>query len=103
VAGGALGAGALGVVASLHLHAWVAYIALALCLVTSTPPGDGAGRPSPLFGLAAAAIASTAFVHAVFFGSGRYALVVFPLVIAVAAFARLPARAAEAKGAPTLT
>lgn len=92
------GAGALGVVASLHLHAWVAYVALALCLGLAPAPRDAAGRETPLFGLAAVVIASTGFVHAVFFGSGRYALVVFPLVIAVAALARLPARAAEAKG-----
>jgi hypothetical protein len=43
----------------------------------------------PVFPLAFVHVGSTMVIHAIFFGAGRYSLVVFPVVCALAAFARL--------------
>ncbi len=70
----------LGVVFGLTVHAWVALLVLAL-LTALVPihPED-----SPLLPWSVAVIVATAATHAVFFGAGRYGLVVVPFVSALA-------------------
>jgi hypothetical protein len=73
-------AGAVG--AGVTLHAWIAYVALIACVASV---GRRAWADGPLLlPWTAATIAATAAVHAVFFGAGRYGLVVAPLVAALA-------------------
>src|SRR5262249_34100012 len=69
---------------ALTLHAWIAYAALAVAIALF---GRGLSRAPLVLPWTAAVIAATAIVHAVFFGAGRYGLVVVPFVSAVAAFA----------------
>ncbi len=67
------------------LHAWIAYAAIPVIIVLA---GRRAITKAPaIVPIAAAVIATTACLHAVFFGAGRYGLVVAPFV-AVLAFAR---------------
>lgn len=79
----------------LFLHAaWVAYLGMAVCAVV-------AGRAlsdHPPAALAAGTVALTAATHAVFFGSGRYSIVCFTLISALAGslFLRRPGRAPPA-------
>ncbi|WP_437586633.1 hypothetical protein [Sorangium sp. So ce1000] len=75
---------ALGVVAALHVHAWVGYLAL---LGLALLQGRALLRAPVLVGAALAVVAATAATHAVFFGAGRYALVAFPLLSGLAALA----------------
>ncbi|MGK4002969.1 hypothetical protein WMF31_10135 [Sorangium sp. So ce1036] len=75
---------AVGVVAALHVHAWVGYLAL---LGLALLEGRALLRAPVLAGAALAVLAATALTHAVFFGAGRYALVVFPLLTGLAALA----------------
>lgn len=89
--------GALGAVVTLH--AWFAYATIPLLVVLA---GWRAVAKAPAFvPLAAVVIAATAGLHAVFFGAGRYGLVVAPFV-AILAFAPKSASASEAPdaGAP---
>ncbi|WP_433928012.1 hypothetical protein AB3662_32785 [Sorangium cellulosum] len=97
---------ALGIVAALHVHAWVGYMAL---LGLALLHGRALLRGPVLAGAAIAVLAATAATHAVFFGAGRYALVAFPLLTGLAALAaarqgsELPrpgAARGEASGAP---
>jgi hypothetical protein len=75
------------------LHVWIGYLLLPLVLLAA--PGTAAGGPAredaaprpALITTAAATIASLCVAHAVFFGAGRYSLVAFPFVTAVAALA----------------
>jgi hypothetical protein len=65
-------------------HPWLAYAALlAAALLRGRSLWKGPVLPSS----AIAVLAATAATHAVFFGSGRYALVVFPLLTALGALA----------------
>jgi hypothetical protein len=75
----ALGAGS--VLACLTHWAWVGYLGL-VALVACF--GKDLRRLPVAAPAAAAAILSTAVTHGVFFGSGRYSMVVFPLVTALA-------------------
>jgi hypothetical protein len=75
---------------------WVAYLALALA---SSLRGRALLRDAWLATAAPVAVALIASTHAVFFGGGRYALVVLPLVTALAALA--PPRAAVLEDART--
>ncbi|WP_437996347.1 hypothetical protein WMF26_35445 [Sorangium sp. So ce185] len=75
---------ALGVVAALHVHAWVGYLAL---LGLALLQGRALLRAPVLALSALAVLAATAATHAVFFGAGRYALVAFPLLSGLAALA----------------
>ncbi|KYF73190.1 hypothetical protein BE11_09025, partial [Sorangium cellulosum] len=75
---------ALGIVAALHVHAWVGYMAL---LGLALLQGRALLRGPVLAGAAIAVLAATAATHAVFFGAGRYALVAFPLLTGLAALA----------------
>jgi hypothetical protein len=75
-----LAVAAVGGVFVFQLHAWVAYGALVVAaglrgraLVTGPVLGSGT----------VAVVAATMATHAVFFGAGRYSLVVFPLVAAL--------------------
>jgi 4-amino-4-deoxy-L-arabinose transferase-like glycosyltransferase len=79
----------LGVASALTLHAWIGYAAL---VVVALLRGRALLRGPVLFGAAAATVAATMATHAVFFGAGRYSLVVFPLVAALAALAFAPTR-----------
>jgi 4-amino-4-deoxy-L-arabinose transferase-like glycosyltransferase len=70
------------------LHGWLGYVAVAACAALLGP--RAVARSPLVLGWGAAAIAATALVHSVFFGAGRYGLVVAPIV---AAIAFLPTRA----------
>lgn len=75
---------ALGAIFCFLLHAWVAYVALGLALILR---GRSLLRGPVLPAAAAAVIAATVATHAAFFGAGRYSLVVFPFVCALAPLA----------------
>ena len=89
----------VGAVSALTLHAWIAYVAL---VVVALLRGRALVRGPVLFGATAATVAATIATHAVFFGAGRYSLVVFPLVAALAALAFAPARADLGETSPRL-
>jgi hypothetical protein len=79
-----LALGAFGAVAGLTLHAFLGYLAFGLLgLRWASAPG----RAAFLLSAAAAVVLATALTHAVFFGAGRYAMVVFPLLTAIAPLA----------------
>jgi hypothetical protein len=78
-------AGLLGAAFAFARPAWVAYVALVAVTVLR---GRSLGRDVGLAALAPAAVAATALVHAIYFGSGRYSLVIFPLMTALAATSR---------------
>jgi hypothetical protein len=77
------------------VHVWIGYLLLPLVLLTAPhaeklaarPFGEGAGSRPTLISTTAAVILSLCVTHAVFFGAGRYSLVAFPFVTAVAALA----------------
>jgi Dolichyl-phosphate-mannose-protein mannosyltransferase len=79
-----LAVAAVGAVSALTLHAWIGYAALVIAALLR---GRSLLRGPALFGLTAATVAATMATHAAFFGAGRYSLVVFPLVSALAALA----------------
>ena len=65
-------------------HAWPAYVGLAAVLSLL---GRHELEEKPLLGASWGVLVSTLVTHAVFFGAGRYALVLYPWVAAVAALA----------------
>lgn len=71
-----------GAIATLTLHGWVGYAAIpvvaALCGMRAL------ARAPALVPIAAIVIGATAMIHAVFFGAGRYGLVVAPFVALLA-------------------
>jgi hypothetical protein len=71
-----------GAVGALTLHGWLGYLAVATCV--GLLGGRAFVRVPMALSSAAAVIAATVLVHAVFFGSGRYGLAVIPFVTAVA-------------------
>ncbi|MEP7122724.1 MAG: glycosyltransferase family 39 protein [Byssovorax sp.] len=77
----------VGVVTALTPAAWIAYVAL---VGVALLRGRALVRGPVLFAATAATVAATIATHAVFFGAGRYSLVVFPLVAALAALAFAP-------------
>ncbi len=89
------------------VHVWIGYLLLPLVLLTAPhaeklaarPFGEGAGSRPTLISTTAAVIVSLCVTHAVFFGAGRYSLVAFPFVTAVAAlaFARRPGSSGAAR------
>jgi 4-amino-4-deoxy-L-arabinose transferase-like glycosyltransferase len=79
-----LAVAAVGAVFALTLHAWIGYAALVLAALLR---GRSLLRGPVLLAVTAATVAATLATHAVFFGAGRYSLVVFPLVSAAAALA----------------
>jgi Dolichyl-phosphate-mannose-protein mannosyltransferase len=76
-----------GAAAALTVHGWLGYAAIPVAFVLLGT--RGAMRAPLVVGSTAAAVAATVAVHAIFFGAGRYGLVVAPLV-AVLAFVRSP-------------
>ncbi len=83
--------GAVLAVSALSLHAWVAYVGLGLLGLLLGP--RALTRGPTLVPVSLAVVLSTAGLHAVFFGAGRYGLVTAPFVAALA-FAR-PRRSAS--------
>ena len=72
----------LGALAAITLHAWLGYLALSLGIALL---GAAALARAPLIvPWTAVMIAATAVIHAVFFGAGRYGLIVVPFVSALA-------------------
>jgi 4-amino-4-deoxy-L-arabinose transferase-like glycosyltransferase len=77
------GVAGVGLLFVVLLHAWVAYLALAVVLGLR---GVRDSLEGPMLApWTAALIVATAATHAVFFGAGRYGLVVLPFVAALAA------------------
>lgn len=75
-------AGGVGSVFLLTPYAWVGYVAL---VGTIGLLGRKTLEREPLLGIAGGVLAATVVTHAVFFGAGRYGLVVYPWVAALAA------------------
>jgi 4-amino-4-deoxy-L-arabinose transferase-like glycosyltransferase len=90
-----------GAAAALTFHAWVGYLALASCLALLG--GAALGSAPLVVPWTMAVIGVTAITHAVFFGAGRYGLVVAPFVGALAFVGGADPRAAgtEAAGGAT--
>ncbi|AKT43207.1 glycosyltransferase family 39 protein [Chondromyces crocatus] len=72
----------VGVMATLHVQAWVGYVSL---LGMSLMRGSVLRRASVLPLVTLSVLAATLLTHAAFFGAGRYALVTFPLLSGLAA------------------
>jgi len=84
VAAGLTALAAVGALFTVLVHAWVSYGVLAVLLLV--PRGEG--EREPFVGSAAGVVVlATLVTHAVFFGAGRYSMVVFPLVCGAAALA----------------
>ncbi len=71
-----------GALAAITPYAWPAYLALVVCLCALGL--RLLARAPMLVSFTAAVVAATAATHAVFFGAGRYGLVVLPLVAGLA-------------------
>jgi hypothetical protein len=63
-------------------HGWLAYLAL---LVTPLLRRPGLFKAHPIYGATWATLVCVAVVHAVFFGAGRYQMLVLPMICALAA------------------
>jgi hypothetical protein len=72
----------LGAAAAVTLHGWLGYVALALGVALTGP--RAIGRAPAIVLVTPTVILATVAVHAVFFGSGRYGLVIAPFVAAFA-------------------
>ncbi|HSY20855.1 MAG TPA: hypothetical protein VK841_02005 [Polyangiaceae bacterium] len=90
-------AAVLGAAAALTMHGWLGYVAVALGVLLTGP--RAIARAPAIVLATAAVILATVAVHAVFFGSGRYGLVVAPFV---AGFAFVRPRQAGQGGAAGL-
>lgn len=73
---------AVGVAFLFLVHAWVSYAAFALLALLR---GRALTRGPIIGGAAVAVLGATLLTHAVFFGAGRYSLVVFPMLCGTAA------------------
>jgi len=82
-----------GSVAAVTPYGWIGYLALPVCV--GVAGGRAVARGPMLVPCAAAVILATVVTHAVFFGAGRYGLVVAPFVAALA-FAEPSPRAPDA-------
>jgi hypothetical protein len=71
-----------GGVAAVSVHGWMGYVALVLVVGLTGPRGWA--RAPLVVPAGAALVLLTAVVHAVFFGAGRYGLVVAPFVASMA-------------------
>jgi hypothetical protein len=79
-----LGVAGVGAIFACSVQAWVGYLAFG---VAGLLRGRALGRGPLLVSAAVSVVLATAAIHAVFFGAGRYSMVVFPLLSAVAASA----------------
>jgi hypothetical protein len=68
----------LGVAGALTVHGWIGYAAITVCVVLMG--WRAVARAPVVVAASAAVIAVTALVHMLFFGAGRYGLVVVPFV-----------------------
>ena len=103
-AGLALLAG-VGALFTVMVHAWVSYLVLA---VLSLIPRGGGDREPFVASAAGAVVLATLVTHAVFFGAGRYSLVVVPLLCGAAALAvgrrgRAPVVASAPEGSTSIS
>lgn len=82
---------AVGLVFALLQPGWVAFVALVVSLALRRP---GPLRSAAVYAGSFMALLTVMVTHVLFFGAGRYALVLFPLLCALAALgaARLPRR-----------
>jgi hypothetical protein len=87
----------VGAVAAVTVHGSIGYLALALVVALTGPRGWA--RAPLVVPAGAAVVLLTALVHAVFFGAGRYGLVVAPFV-AVMALVSVVSVASEADPSP---
>jgi hypothetical protein len=76
---------ALGAITAVTRYAWPGYLAIPLALALAGP--RAVARAPIALPLAASVVLATAVMHAVFFGAGRYGLVVAPFIAVAAAFA----------------
>jgi 4-amino-4-deoxy-L-arabinose transferase-like glycosyltransferase len=76
---------AVGALTVFTRHAWPGYLAVPVALALAGP--KAVARAPLAVPLAASVVAATAMTHAVFFGAGRYGLVVAPFMAVVAALA----------------
>jgi len=79
----------IGLAFIVQTHAWVSYVAFVLVALLR---GRDFARSAVLPVCTVIVIGMTALIHAVFFGSGRYSLVTFPLLAGVGILALLPHR-----------
>jgi hypothetical protein len=73
---------AIGIVAAFTVHGSIAYVALVLLVAANGV--RAAGRDPLLVPFTATLVAATALTHSLFFGGGRYGIVVVPFVAALA-------------------
>ncbi len=84
----------LGAIAAVTIHGWIGY--LAIPVIVALMGWRAATRGPAVVPITAAVIAATRMAtHAVFFGAGRYGLVVVPFVTALALLGQEPANAAR--------
>lgn len=79
-----LALGVFGVFAALTLHAFIGYLVFGLLGLRWAGAEGGIAF---LLSAAATVVLATALTHAIFFGAGRYSMVVFPLLTALAPLA----------------
>jgi hypothetical protein len=84
VAGAMIAVAGVGALFAVLRPAWVSYLALAA--LSLIPRGSGEREPF-VASAASAVLVATLVTHAVFFGAGRYSLIVFPLLCGAAALA----------------
>jgi hypothetical protein len=89
---------AIGLATCVFVHGWIAYVALALAIVALG--GRRLARAPLVVPFGAAVVLATAATHAVFFGAGRYGLVVLPFVTVLAFCRTLADRRPRAHGTP---
>jgi 4-amino-4-deoxy-L-arabinose transferase-like glycosyltransferase len=77
----------VGAIAAVTLHAWIGYVAVSAAV--GLLGARALSRAPLLVPWTGALILATAATHAVFFGSGRYGLVVLPFVVALAFVGRV--------------
>jgi len=78
------GVALVGALFAVTLHAWIGYLAFAVAALLQ---GRSLGKGPVLGGAAVGVVLATMATHAVFFGLGRYSMVVFPLLTALAPMA----------------
>lgn len=79
-----LGVAAAGAIFAVTLHAWIGYAAFAIAALLR---GRALWRGPVLGGAMVTSLVATMATHAIFFGLGRYAIVVLPLLTALAPMA----------------